>query len=100
MDLIVFIIIVVLVVCFFRKFSSFVYIIGIIDLILRILTLIDMNINWPSVNAFIESYIPNSILAIINNNSTGIINSIAIWVYIICLGIFVYYVFRTFLKKK
>ncbi len=100
MDLVVFLVIVILVVCFFRKFSSFIYIIGIIDLVLRVLTLIDANINWPSVNGFIKTYIPNSILAIINNNTTGIINVIAIWAYIVCLGIFIYYVFRTFLKKK
>lgn len=100
MDLIIFIIILVLVVCFFRKFSSFIYIVGITDLVLRLLTLIHLNINWPSVNSFIETYIPNSVLAIINNNTTGIINTIAIWAYIICLGIFIFYVFRTFLKKK
>lgn len=100
MDLIIFIIILVLVVCFFRKFSSFIYIVGIIDLVLRLLTLIHLNINWPSVNSFIENYIPNSVLAIINNNTAGIINTIAIWAYIICLGIFIFYVFRTFLKKK
>ena len=100
MDLLIFIIIVVLVVCFFRKFSSFIYIVGIIDLILRILTLIDSNINWPTVNAFIEKYIPGSILTIITNNTTGIISTLAIWAYIVCLGIFVYYIFRIFLKKR
>ena len=100
MDLIIFIVVIVLVICFFRKFSSFIYIIGIIDLILRILTLIHLNINWPSVNRFIEEYIPSSVLAIINNNTTGIVNTLAIWAYIICLGIFIFYVFRTFLKKK
>lgn len=100
MDLIIFAIIVILVVCFFRKFSSFIYIVGIIDLVLRTLTLIDANINWPSANTFIEKYIPNSIEAIITNNTTGIITDIAIWAYIVCMGIFIYYVFRTFLKKR
>lgn len=100
MDLVILIIILVLVICFFREFKSFIYIVNIIDLTLRLLNLIDANINWPVVNNFIEKYLPSSILAIINNNSTGVINAIAIWAYIICLGIFIYYVFKTFLRKK
>lgn len=100
MDLVILIIILVLVICLFKKFSSFIYIVGIVDLVLRTLSLIDANINWPVVNNFIEKYLPSSILAIINNNTTGVINTLAIWAYIICLGIFIYYVFRTFLKKR
>ena len=100
MDLIIFLIVLVFVFFFYGKFKSFIYAIGIIDLVLRLLNMIDMNIDWPSVNKFIEKYIPDSIVAIIDNNCNGIINTLAIWAYMICIGIFIYYVFNTFLKRK
>lgn len=99
MDLVILLIILVFVACFYRKFKSFIYVVGIIDLALRVLNLIDLNIAWPTINNFIDKYIPGSILDIINNNSTGFINTIAIWAYIVCLGVFIYYSFRTFLKR-
>ena len=100
MDLVILIIILVAVIFLFKSFRSFIYIVGIVDLALRVLSLVDANINWPVVNGFIQTYLPDSILAVINNNLTGIINSLAIWAYIICLGIFTYYIIRIFLKHK
>ncbi|MEG2311303.1 MAG: hypothetical protein RSB72_01235, partial [Bacilli bacterium] len=99
MDLIILIVVIIVAACLFKTFKKFIYIIGIIDTILRLLNLINLNINWPVVNDFINQFLPVSILAIINNNLTGIINVIAIWLYIICLSFFVYYIIRVFLKK-
>ena len=100
MDLIILIVVLVLVIYFFRRFESFIYIVGIIDLTLRVLNLIDNNINWPQVNTFINEYLPKSILDIINNHATGVVNLIAVWFYIACLGIFIYYTVKKLLLKR
>ena len=99
-DLIILILIIVGVFVFFRKFSSVLYAIFIFDLILRGLTYIKWNIHLKDLQSVIDKYIPESIPDIIGKYSSGIINTILIWVYIILLFIFIGYLFRVFIKKR
>ncbi len=99
-DLIVLAIILLLVVICFRKFSSFVYVIGLLDIFLRALTLVKNNIGLPDVAALIGKYIPESIPAIIGRYTNGVVFTLLVWVFIILDFIFFSYVFRTFWRKK
>ncbi len=100
MDLVILIVLLMVVVLAFKKFSSFVYCMVIIDLFLRILTLIRINLAIPELTHLIVKYIPESIPAILAKYSSGIFYTVLMWGYIILYIIFEWYIIRTFLKKK
>ncbi len=99
-DLIIFIILLVLVIMFFKRFSSFVFFVAIFDMILRILTFFKNNIPLPDVSALIDKYIPSGILGIIDRYSSGVIQTILNWCYVIIMIIFLCYICKIFFKKK
>lgn len=100
MDLIIIILLIILTIIFFRKFSNVVYIICIVDIFLRILNRIDQLINVKEFSNLINKYFHNSILDIINNYSSGIINTILVWCLLIIYIVFLFYITKTFFKKK
>lgn len=99
-DLVVLIILILIVVMFFKRFDSFVYFIAIIDIFLRILTFIKNNIGLPDVAALIGKYFPESLFAVIDKYTSGIVTTIINWVFVFIMMIFLSYVTKFFLKKK
>ncbi len=99
-DLVVLIALVVIVIMFFKRFSSFVFFMAIIDIFLRILTFIKNNIGLPDVSALIGKYLPESIFGIINKYSTGTINLLFKWAFVIIMIIFLSYIVKIFINKK
>ena len=99
-DLIVLIILILVVVMFFKRFSSFVFLIAIVDIFLRILTFIKYNIGLADVSALISKYIPENVISIINKYSSGIINTILQWTFVLIMIIFLTYIIKIFLRKK
>ena len=65
-DLIVLVIGVILVLMFFKRFSSFVFLMAIVDISLRILAFIKNNIGIKDIRNAISKYLPESVFAIIN----------------------------------
>lgn len=100
MDLVILVVLIGIVVFVFKQFSSFVYFMAIVDILLRIITFIKLNIGIPELSSFLDAYIPVSIPAIIDTYSTGIFNTILIWGYVIIYIIFETYIIRTFFRKK
>lgn len=100
MELVVIIVILGLVIMFFRRFSNFIYAVAIIDIFLRIMEYIKYNIGIRDVMLFIDKYFPSSVLSVINKYSSGIINDILAWAYVVIMVIFLYYTIRVFIKKK
>ncbi len=99
-DLIVVVVLLAIVIFFFRRFSSFVYAMAIIDIFLRILAFIKYNVNVPELKSLIGKYFPESIAAIINNYTSGIINDIFMWIYVIIFAIFLGYITKYFIHKR
>lgn len=99
-DLIVLIILILVVVMFFKRFSSFVFLMAIIDITLRILTFIKDNIGLPDVSALISKYVPESIFDIINRYSSGLFNVILKWIFVIIMIFFLSYIIKIFIHKK
>ncbi len=99
MDLAILLILMALVIFFFKRFSSFIYFIAIVDIFLRILTFIKNN-SVPELHDLIQKYIPENIPDIIDNYASGIIYQIFVWIYVIIMGIFLFYIIRTFFRKK
>ncbi len=101
MDIVVVVLVVLaIVVMIFKKFSSVIYYIGIVDIFLRILDFIANNIPVPIVSNFINSYFPNSISNIIEMYSSGIFTTVLLWALCIVYIILLFYLIRTFWKKK
>ena len=102
MDLAILIVLMAVVIFVFKRFSSFIYFIAMIDMFLRILTFIKLNVPVPELKALIGRYFPESIPAIINKYtaSSNLLNTIFIWIYAIIFMIFLFYTARIFFKKK
>ncbi len=100
MDLAIFLILLALVIFFFKRFSSFVYFVAIVDIFLRILTFIKNNAHVPELYELINKYIPENIPAIIGKYTNGIVYTVLVWIYVIIFCIFLFYVTRTFFRKK
>ena len=73
---------------------------GMIDILFRILNLINGFIPIKEIKNFINTYIPASIPSVINHYTTGIFNTVLIWVYIVIMAVFLYYIVRVFVKRK
>ena len=99
-DVVVLVVLIVIVIMFFKRFSSFVFFMAIVDILLRILTFIKNNIGLPDLAAVIDNYIPESILAIVGNYTSGLLYTIIAWAYIVIMAIFLFYNTKFFIKKK
>ena len=101
-DLIILALIILIVVMFFKRFSSFVFLMAIIEIFLRILAFIKYNIGLKDVSALIGKYFPESILNIIDKytGNWGIFNDIFRWCFVIIMMIFLSYIVKIFLNKK
>lgn len=99
-DLIVIVIILLIVIFCFRRFSSFVYSYAIIDIFLRLLHFIEVNVPVKELQVLIGKYFPNSIEAVICNYTSGIIETILLWINAIMYAIFLTYIVKIFIHKK
>ena len=99
MDALIFLVLLVAVICFFKKLSNTVYFVAIFDIFLRILTFIKNN-TLPEIKSFIAAYFPESIPNIIGKYARDDLYTILVWAYVIIMMIFLFYVTRTFIRKK
>lgn len=100
MDLIVIVILIVVIFFWFRKFESMIYFFVILDIFLRIVNFLKNNITSPELSELINNYLPISLKSLIDKYSSGILNEILIWLYVIIFIIFEYYIIKIFLKKR
>ena len=102
MDLILIIIVIaiILVALFFKDFKSVVYFLGIIEIFLRLIHRIASLIMVNSFNKFLNKYIPTSLESVINSYSSGILNTVLIWILILIFIFFEWYLIQYWLKKK
>ena len=99
-DLIVLVLLILVVIMFFKNYQSFVFLMAIIDIFLRILSFIKSNIGLPDVSHIIGKYFPDSIFDIINSYTKGTLNIIIKWCFVIVMINFLFYITRIFLRKK
>lgn len=99
-DLVVLIVLLVFVIIYSKRFQTYMFGFGMIDILFRILNLINGFIPIKEIRTFINTYIPASIPSVINHYATGIFNTVLIWIYIIIMAIFLFYVVKIFLKRK
>ena len=99
-DLVVVVVLIIVAFAWFRKFSKAVYAIAIIDIFLRLLGYISKNIGIPEFHKWVKSIFPTSIPGMLSQYMGGVLLIIFIWIYTVIMAIFLFYVVRTFLKKR
>lgn len=98
---IIFIVVLILIMFFVvRKINSIVYFIPIIDIGLRIVNFLKLNLNSPEITEFLNKNIPTSIPNIVDKYTSGVFNEILIWIYVVIFIIFEIKLISTFLKRK
>lgn len=100
MDGIIIIIILIVVGVYFRRVDKIVMGVAIIDIFLRLFNYIIANIQINGISEYIEKYLPASMPSIIGSYTTDIVYHILMWLYVICMAIFLGYTVRYFFKKK
>lgn len=100
MDAIILIILLVVVCFYFRSFYKIVHAVAIIDIFLRIFYYIIHNVEINGISEYVEKYLPRSIPDIIETYTDGLICNLLVWLYVILMGIFLFYTIKHFLKSK
>ena len=101
-DLIVLIGLIIFSIFHYKKLQSPVFMIAIIDILLRILSFIKSNIPLKDISNVIDKYLPNNIITIIDKYTKdfGVVNDILKWIFILIMIIFLSYLIKIFYKKK
>ena len=99
-DVIVVAALIIVAFCWFRKFSKIVYAVAIIDIFLRLLNYISANIGIAGFNGWVKSIFPTSIPGLLDIYMNGVLLTIFVWVYVALMVVFLFYVSRTFIRKK
>ena len=100
LDVIIVLAIVIFVFCWFRKFSKFVEAWAIVDIFLRIFHFVANNIGIKDFARWANKTLPSSIPGIISKYCSGTIEFIFLWIYVILMGIFLYYCIYKLIKKR
>ncbi len=100
MDGIIILVIIIVVGVYFRRVDKVVTGVAIVDIFLRLFRFLVENIQINGISEYIEKYLPASIPNIINEYTSDILNNILLWVYVICMAVFLGYTIRYFISKK
>lgn len=100
MDLIVLLVLIIIVIFVFRDVKWFIYLLGIIELFLRLVNYIGNNIGLPGLADFVNDYLPGSIFEILGNYSTGLLYDVLVWLLVACFVGWLIYLIRYFFRKK
>lgn len=99
-DLVVLVVLIVFVIIYSKRFQTYIFGFGMIDILFRILNVINGFIPVKEIKVFIDTYIPASVPTVINNYTKGMFNMALTFIYVIIMAIFLYYVVRIFIKRK
>ena len=98
MDIVVIFIILLIVALVFKRLDNVIIFFGLIDVFLRIFDYIGKN-TIKEINDVINKIFPDSIPAIISNYSSGTLESILVWCYVLLMLLFAFYVLRMLIHR-
>lgn len=99
-DLVALIVLIVIVAIYSKRFQTYIFGFGMIDILFRILNIINGFIPIKEIRTFINTYIPESVPSVINKYTNGIFNTVLIWIYVLIMAIFLYFIIKLFVKRK
>ena len=100
LDVVIVLALIIFAFCWFRTFSKTVYAVAIIDIFLRLLNYISGHIGIKGFHAWVVSIFPASIPDMLDNYMNGILLTVFVWIYVGLMVVFLFYVTRTFIRKK
>lgn len=99
MDLIILLVLIAIVIFFFKDFTAFVYLLGIIELFLRIVNFIANNIGIKELADWINSNFPNSIFAILDKYADGLLYDVFCWLLVMCFCVLLFNLVKYLIKR-
>ena len=98
--LILLVIFIIVVALFFRDFKSVVYFLGIIEIFFRLMHRIAGLLGIKEFTNFVVKYIPTCLESVVDAYSSGILNTVLIWILILLFGYFEFYLVKYWIHKK
>ncbi len=99
MNLIILGVVLIILIFIFKSFRRFLYSFAIVDILLRIIAFINSQLVIAEINNILNK-IPSSISDIIKTDSNGIICTILLWIYVALYLTFIFYLVKSFSRKK
>lgn len=99
-DIIVLIVLIVIVLIYSKRFQTYIFGFGMIDIVFRILNVINGFLPASSIKKFISNYVPSSIPNVIEKYLDGVFSTAFLGLYVIIMIIFLYYIIAIFIKRK
>lgn len=99
-DLVALVVLFVFVIIYSKRFQTYIFGFGMVDILFRILNIINGYIPIKEVRVFINTYIPESVPSVINKYTSGIFKIVLIWIYVVIMAIFLYFIVKLFIKRK
>ncbi len=100
MDLIILLLLVTIIVVIRKDFQSFIYSLGAIEILFRVLHFLGNHLEITELKRIIDTYIPTSIISIFAKYANGLFYNILVWIFVIFMGILDYYLFKYLIKRK
>ncbi len=98
MDIVIVLIALIIIALIFKRIDNTIIAFGLIDVFLRIVFFIG-NHTTSGIKAFTNKYFPASIEAILRGHSTGALETILVWIYVILMIMFWYFVLRMLIRR-
>lgn len=98
--LILLVILIIIVGFYFKNFKSVVYFLGIVEIFFRLIHKIAILLGIKDFILFINKYIPSSLESVIDTYSSGILNTVLIWILLFLFVYFEWYLITYWVKKK
>ena len=96
---IIFVALLILVIVFFKDFHAFVYFIVMVDIFLKVISYLRINVIKDSALGFLKQ-VPADVPAIIKSLDLGMFTEILIILYIIVYMVFEGFLIRNFIRRK
>lgn len=100
MDLIVFLLLLAIVIFLLRDIKWVTYLIGIVEIFLRLVHYIANNLGIPEVASFVNNNIPTSLFDILAKYSSGLFYDVLCWILVLFFIWFLIYLVRYLFKAK
>ena len=100
MDLAILVVLIVVVIVLFRDIKWIAYLIGILEMLFRLLHYIGDNLGVAELNSLIDAYLPTSIFNILAHYTTGVVYIVLAWVVVGFLCMFLYHNICYFINKR
>ena len=99
-DLIIVVVLIIVSFAWFRRFSKTVYAIAIMDIFFRLIHYISKNIGIPGFYGWVKAIFPKSMPDLLGSYMKGTLLAVFVWIYVGFMVVFLFYIIRSFLRKK